>query len=67
MPPPSCAINIGPRETRKRLLIGRVSLIVGVLSLAILVVFRIDPYWRLALFVPWFVGVLAWLEAREKT
>jgi hypothetical protein len=59
--------NIGPREQRKRRVMGIVSLVVGT-TLAVVLVGYGAPRWsRLILFLPfWFAG-LGLLQAREKT
>lgn len=59
--------NIGPRERRKRRLLGIVSLTVAVGVAFVLVVFGAGRWWRLVVFFPlWFAG-LGLLQAREKT
>ena len=61
------AANIGPRERRKRRLLGVVALTVGV-GLAFLLVVMAAPRWsRLVVFVPIWIAGLGLLQAREKT
>ena len=60
-------VNIGPKEIRKRLLIG-----VALLALAIVlaVVFAhagVSRGWYAALFLPFWIGTLAISQARKKT
>ena len=59
--------NIGPKETRKRLLMG-----VGMLALAVVlaVVFAhadVGRGWYAALFLPFWMGTLGISQARKKT
>ncbi|HEX8706693.1 MAG TPA: hypothetical protein VF723_00405 [Pyrinomonadaceae bacterium] len=63
----SVAINIGPREQRKRRLLGIVALTVGV-GLAFLLVVMQAPRWsRAIVFFPIWMAGLGLLQAREKT
>ena len=60
-------VNIGPRERRKRLLMGVTVLTVGAaIALALLATGAARP-WRIALFLPFWIGALGLLQAREKT
>ncbi|MET0626694.1 MAG: hypothetical protein ABW250_27425 [Pyrinomonadaceae bacterium] len=59
--------NIGPRERRKRRLLGIVSLTVGVGVAFLLVVFAAPRWWRLVVFFPLWMAGLGLLQAREKT
>lgn len=61
------AINIGPRERRKRRLLGVVSLTVGVAAAFVLVVYGAPRWWRLVIFFPVWMAGLGLLQAREKT
>jgi hypothetical protein len=61
------AANIGPRERRKRRLLGIVSLTVGVGVAFLLVVFGAQRWWRLVIFFPLWIAGLGLLQAREKT
>jgi hypothetical protein len=64
---PSDAINIGPREQRKRRLLGIVALVIGV-SLAFTLIVYAAPRWsRLIIFLPIWVAGLGLMQAREKT
>ena len=59
--------NIGPRERRKRRLLGVVALTVGV-GLAFLLVVTDAPRWsRAVIFFPVWMAGLGLLQAREKT
>jgi hypothetical protein len=64
---PSEAINIGPREQRKRRLLGIVALTIGVGLAFLLVVINAPRLLRLIIFpLIWMAG-LGLLQAREKT
>ena len=59
--------NIGPKETRKRLLVGVAIL---ALAVALAVVFAhadVGRGWYAALFLPFLMGTLALSQARKKT
>lgn len=61
------ASNIGPREQRKRRLLGIVSLVVAVGVAFVLVAFGAVRWWRLVVFFPLWMAGLGLLQAREKT
>ncbi len=65
MPPE--ASNIGPRERRKRRLLGIVSLTVGVAVAFVLVVYGAPRWERLIVFCPIWLAGLGLLQAREHT
>jgi hypothetical protein len=60
-------VNIGPKETRKRLLLGAVLVAVGVVLAAIFSHAGVSRGWYLALFLPFWMGTLALSQARKKT
>lgn len=59
-------INIGPREQRKRRLLGIVALSVGVGAAFVLVVYDAPRLLRLVIFFPIWIGGLGLMQAREK-
>lgn len=59
--------NIGPGERRKRLLTGMAMLAVGALVALALILTGAERWWRVALFVPFWMGALGLFQAREKT
>ena len=63
----SDATNIGPREQRKRRLLGIVSLTVGVAVAFVLVVYGAPRWWRLVVFFPVWLAGLGLLQARART
>lgn len=64
---PSDAINIGPREQRKRRLLGIVALTVGVGAAFVLVITDTPRLLRLVIFLPVWIAGLGLLQSREKT
>jgi hypothetical protein len=61
------AINIGPRERRKRRLMGVVALTVGVGTAFVLVVYGAPRLLRLVIFFPVWMAGLGLLQSKEKT
>ncbi len=60
-------INIGPREIRKRLLIGIVMLAIGVILEIIFSYSGVSGAWYTALLLPFWIGSLCLSQARKKT
>ncbi|HWS99425.1 MAG TPA: hypothetical protein VN256_04060 [Pyrinomonadaceae bacterium] len=60
-------INLGPRERRKRRLMGIVSLTVGVGLAFVLVVYGAPRLFRLVIFFPIWMAGLGLLQSRERT
>ena len=58
--------NIGPRERRKRRLLGIVSLTVAVGASFVLVAFGAPRWWRPVVFLPLWLAGLGLLQARDK-
>jgi hypothetical protein len=61
------AINIGPRERRKRRLMGVVALTVGVGLAFVLVIFQAPRWSRAVVFFPIWIAGLGLIQSREKT
>ena len=59
--------NIGPRGRRRRFALGLVMGAVGLVAVAALIVAGAAPGWVLAAFVPFWVGALGLIQARERT
>jgi len=59
--------NIGPAGVRKRRTFGIVAAAAGVATVAALVAWGAPRPWRLVAFVPFWLGGLGWLQARERT
>jgi hypothetical protein len=65
--PAVCVPNIGIVGRRRRWQFGAALLAAGVGIAALLVATGAPRVWRLALFLPFWVGALGVLQAREKT
>lgn len=63
----SDAVNIGPREQRKRRLLGLVALTVGVATAFVLVVYGAPRWSRAVIFFPIWIAGLGLMQARDKT
>jgi hypothetical protein len=59
--------NIGPKETRKRLLMGVSMLAIGVVLAVIFTYAGVSRGWYSVLFLPFWMGTLALFQARKKT
>ena len=60
-------INIGPRESRKRMNIGVTMFVVGGVLALLFVLAGLDRLWRFTLFLPFLMGAIGFFQAREKT
>jgi hypothetical protein len=60
-------VNIGPKETRKRLLMGVVMVTAGVVLTIIFSRTGVSRGWYSGLFLPFWMGTLALSQARKKT
>jgi hypothetical protein len=60
-------VNIGPKETRKRLLLGIVMVAVGVVLAVVFSRAGVSRGWYAGLFLPFWMGTLALSQARKKT
>jgi hypothetical protein len=63
----SVAINIGPRERRKRRVMGIAGLALGALLAFALVVLGAPRPWRAVIFFPIWIAALGLLQTREQT
>jgi len=59
--------NIGPKEIRKRLLMGIAMLALGVVLAVVLAHAGVSRVWYAALFPPFWIGTLALSQARKRT
>ena len=62
-----CIPNIGSQERRKRLYFGRIGLILTIVILAAIILAGITVWWRLLLFLPLWVSMSGFFQARERT
>jgi hypothetical protein len=59
--------NIGPKETRKRLLMGVAMLAIGVVMAVTFAHAGVNRGWYAVLFLSFWMGTLALSQARKKT
>ena len=59
--------NIGPKETRKRLLMGVAMLAMGVVLAVVFAHADVSRGWYSVLFLPFWMGTLPISQARKKT
>ena len=59
--------NIGPKETRKRLLMGVVMLALGVVLAVVFAHADVRRGWHATLLLPFWMGTLGLSQARKKT
>jgi hypothetical protein len=59
--------NIGPKEVRKRLLMGVAMLAIGVVLAVGFTHAGVSRAWYASLFLPFLMGALALCQARKKT
>lgn len=62
-----CIANIGRNERRKRMRFGVIGMALGVLIAGALVATGVARPWRLALFIPFWVGGLGIFQSRAST
>jgi hypothetical protein len=60
-------VNIGPKETRKRLLMGVAMIAIGVVLAVSFTYAGVSRGWYSVLFLPFWMGTLALSQARKKT
>ena len=60
-------INIGVGECRKRLNFGLVALAVGIVIAVVFIFTGVDGWWRVGLFLPFWLGALGFFQSMEKT
>ena len=62
-----CVDNIGPSEVKKRLTFGIIMAVLTLGSTAALLGLGADRFWRAMLFVPAWMAVLGFGQARQRT
>lgn len=59
--------NIGPKEIRKRRVMGAAVLVLGIAMAVIFAHADVRSGWYATLFLPYWIGALALCQARKKT
>jgi hypothetical protein len=59
--------NIGPGGRRRRLIMGALLAVVGLVLVVGLILARVTPGWVLVAVVPFWLGALGLIQAREQT
>ncbi len=67
MTPSVCIANIGPRGRRRRMRVGVVLLVLGGVAAFFLLQSHAPRLWRVALFLPFWVGGLGLFQATGRT
>jgi hypothetical protein len=62
-----CIPTLGPRQRRRRLVVGAVALVLAVAAGILLATTGATRAWRLVLFVPLWSAALGFFQYREKT
>ena len=62
-----CIANISPAERRIRLRFGMVQLAISLVILVALLLFGVNPFWRLLLFFPFSAAATGYFQAKDKT
>jgi hypothetical protein len=65
--PTVCIANIGPQQQRLRLNFGLAMFAIAVAIAAVMILVGINPAWRIALFLPFYLGATGYFQARDKT
>lgn len=60
-------MNIGPKESQKRLIMGVTMLAVGIAIAVALILLGLNRWWRIGLLLPFWMGSLGLFQAKEKT
>jgi hypothetical protein len=61
------AINIGPREQRKRKMYGIIIFVLTGALLLVMIILGISRWWRLPLIIPYWIAGTGYFQAKEKT
>ena len=62
-----CIANISPEERQKRLRFGIQQLIVTLVILGVLIIWHVNPLWRLPLLFMFWTAAVGYFQARDKT
>ncbi|MBD3380729.1 MAG: hypothetical protein GF404_00890 [candidate division Zixibacteria bacterium] len=59
--------NIGPKESRRRMFFGLLVFAVTIVILGVMMATDISRWWRLALFIPFSMAALGFIQSTRKT
>jgi len=62
-----CIANISPKERQKRMRFGVIQFLVSLVVLITLVMFDVNPLWRLALYFMFSAAAAGYFQAKDKT
>ena len=62
-----CIANISPKERQKRMRFGVIQFMVSLVVLAALVMFDVNPLWRLTLYLMFSAAAAGYFQAKDKT
>ena len=62
-----CIANISPLERQKRLKFGIQQFVITLVILGVMIVFGVDPLWRLLLLFLFWPAAIGYFQARDKT
>jgi predicted nucleic acid-binding Zn ribbon protein len=62
-----CIANIGPRQRHRRLMFGVYVFAVALVALVVMLVLRLDVWWRLLLFLLFAPAAVGYYQARDRT
>jgi hypothetical protein len=66
-PAMACAINIGPKQRQRRLVVGIIGFVLGDAAAALIIGLHAPHVARLAVLLPFWVGAIGVFQARAKT
>ena len=62
-----CIANIGPKQRHRRLMFGLYVFVLALAVLAMMLVFQVDVWWRLPLFLLFASAAAGYFQARDHT
>lgn len=62
-----CIPNISLKERNKRLASGVISFLAGLVAFAVMTIFDLSPWWRVALFPIFVAAAAGFFQYRDKT
>jgi len=62
-----CIANISPKERQKRMRFGVIQFVVSLGVLGVLILFDVNPLWRLVLYFMFSAAAAGYFQAKDKT